>query len=175
MATEIERKFLVKQAEWRVIVDTLDRPAGARYRQGYISTDKERTVRVRAVFPESGAKQQGYITIKGRTVGASRLEYEYEIPIQDAEELLDLLCLRPLIEKRRYKIETDDLTWEVDEFMGENAGLLIAEVELNDAEQPFTRPAWVGQEVTGDPRYFNANLVANPFTQWERVRSGNQD
>lgn len=166
MATEIERKFLVNKESWHVIVEAHYRQTGARYRQGYLSTDQERTVRVRAISAGASGEQHGYITIKGKTVGASRLEYEYEIPIQDAEELLDQLCRRPLIEKMRYKVKTDDVIWEVDEFFGENAGLLIAEVELTGPDQHFTKPDWVGEEVTEDHRYSNANLVAHPFSGW---------
>lgn len=171
MATEIERKFLVKQESWRTTADAHYREKGARYRQGYLSTDKERTVRVRTIAQVrsaqgEGGEQHGYLTIKGKSVGASRAEYEYEIPMQDAEEMLDTLCQRPLIEKIRYKVDQGGVTWEVDEFFGENAGLIIAEVELEDADQSFTKPAWVGQEVTDDPRYFNANLVEHPFSCW---------
>jgi len=174
MATEIERKFLVKQESWRVVADAHYRAKGARYRQGYLSTDKERTVRVRTIVEGPSArggdgKQHGYLTIKGKTVGASRAEYEYEIPLQDAEEMLDTLCRRPLIEKVRYKVNQGDLTWEVDEFFGENAGLIIAEVELEDAEQPFDIPEWVGEEVTDDHRYFNASLAEHPFSHWGTI------
>ena len=154
MAKEIERKFLVKSDSWR------GQEAGKRYRQGYLSTAKERTVRVRT------AGDKGYLTIKGISVGASRSEYEYEIPVADANEMLDRLCERPLIEKTRYRVPHDGLVWEIDEFEGENSGLIVAEVELKDEHQSVTLPDWVGQEVTGDPRYFNANLVAKPFSKW---------
>ncbi len=159
MAKEIERKFLVKPDEW-------PKTAGAHYRQGYLSTDIERTVRVRTIDDPTSSAQHAYLTIKGKTVGVSRSEYEYEIPIEDAHELLDQLCRRPLIEKIRYKVPKDDVIWEIDEFVGENAGLVIAEVELTDPDQTFTRPHWLDQEVTGDHRYTNANLVAHPFCQW---------
>ena len=154
MAKEIERKFLVKSDSWR------GQEAGKRYRQGYLSTAKERTVRVRT------AGDKGYLTIKGISVGASRSEYEYEIPVADANEMLDRLCERPLIEKTRYRVPHDGLVWEIDEFEDENSGLIVAEVELKDEHQSVTLPDWVGQEVTGDPRYFNANLVAKPFSKW---------
>jgi adenylate cyclase len=154
MGKEIERKFLVKNDSWR------GQDNGKRYRQGYLSTVKERTVRVRT------AGDKGFLTVKGITVGASRPEYEYEIPVADANEMLDQLCERPLIEKTRYRISHTGLVWEVDEFDGENRGLITAEVELKDEHQSVTLPGWVGQEVTGDPRYFNANLVAKPFTTW---------
>ena len=154
MPKEIERKFLLKNDSWR------GQDTGKRYRQGYLSTVKERTVRVRT------AADKGFLTIKGITVGASRSEYEYEIPAADANEMLDRLCERPLIEKTRYRISHAGLVWEVDEFEGENRGLITAEVELKDERQSVTPPDWIGKEVTGDPRYFNANLVAKPFTTW---------
>ena len=154
MGKEIERKFLVKNDSWRGQVD------GKRYRQGYLSTVKERTVRVRT------AGDKGFLTIKGITVGASRSEYEYEIPVADANEMLYQLCEQPLIEKIRYRISHTGLVWEVDEFEGENRGLITAEIELKDEHQSVTLPAWIGEEVTGDPQYFNANLVAKPFITW---------
>jgi len=154
MGEEIERKFLVKGDSWR------GQAKGKRYRQGYLSTVKERTVRVRTVGEE------GYITIKGITVGASRSEYEYEIPVSDANELIDRLCEQPIIEKTRYSIPQGNITWEVDEFEGDNTGLIVAEVELKDENQTVDFPDWIGKEVTKDPRYFNANLVAHPYTKW---------
>jgi CYTH domain-containing protein len=153
MGKEIERKFRVKSDAWRTGEAT-------RYRQGYLSTVKERTVRVRTI----GGR--GYLTIKGVSVGATRLEFEYDIPLLDAEQMLDALCERPLIEKNRYRIEHDGILWEVDEFFGENAGLVVAEVELETEDQAFSRPDWVGDEVTEDPRYFNANLIGNPYCRW---------
>jgi len=155
MGTEIERKFLVKGDSWRGLA------SGKRYRQGYLSTVKERTVRTRT------AGDKGFITIKGITVGATRSEYEYEIPLADANEILDRLCERPLIEKTRYRIPAGaGLFWEVDEFFADNAGLITAEVELRDEKQSVTIPEWIGQEVTGDPRYFNSNLITHPFSRW---------
>ena len=154
MPREIERKYRVKGNGWR------DPGAGVPYRQGYLSTVAERTVRVRLI------QDKGYLTIKGITVGATRAEYEYEIPARDTSEMLDNLCERPLIEKMRYRIEHQGLTWEVDEFDGDNAGLIIAEVELDAEDQAIVLPDWVGEEVTDDPRYYNANLIANPFTRW---------
>ena len=154
MAQEIERKFLVNGDAWRALA------SGTRYRQGYLSTVKERTVRVRTI------DDQGFLTIKGVTVGARRAEYEYPIPVQDANEMLDGLCERPLIEKTRYKIKHAGLIWEVDEFAGENQGLIIAEVELSDEAQALELPEWVGAEVTDDPRYYNANLIAHPYRTW---------
>lgn len=155
MATEIERKFLLSNDSWRATA-----AVGVLFRQGYLSTEPERTVRVRL----EGAL--GKLTIKGKTVGCTRSEYEYAIPPDEAAELLDSLCLQPLIEKTRYRLEYAGQLWEVDEFHGINAGLLIAEIELAAADQDFVVPDWLGAEVTADPRYYNANLVKNPFTRW---------
>ena len=151
---EIERKFLVKKEIWR------PRGAGVLFRQGYLSTQKERVVRVR----EAG--DAGFLTVKGATEGISRPEFEYPIPVEDAREMLDALCERPLIEKRRHREEHEGMTWEIDVFLGENAGLVLAEVELQSPTQSFTLPPWAGEEVSADPRYFNANLVKHPFRQW---------
>jgi|TARA_B100001964_G_C14245248_1_gene607090 CYTH domain-containing protein len=151
---EIERKFLLKNDSWRV------EGSGTLYRQGYLSTVSERTVRIRLI------NDQGFLTIKGIPVGARRAEYEYEIPAGEASEMLDNLCEHPLIEKTRYRVEYQDMVWEIDEFKGDNAGLNIAEVELEDENQAVHMPDWVGEEVTGDPRYYNANLTANPYSQW---------
>ena len=152
MAREIERKFLIKGSAWR-------RASATRVRQGFLSTAKGRTVRVRT----AGGK--AYLTIKGMAVGPTRPEFEYEIPYEDAKELLTL-CEKPLIEKDRYRLEEGGVVWEIDEFFGENLGLIIAEVELESEGQPFPKPEWVGEEVTGDPRYFNSNLVKKPYTKW---------
>lgn len=153
MAVEIERKFLVNGKAWRSSAQ------GTLYRQGYIASGN-RTVRVRV------AGDQGYLTIKGASVGISRREYEYPIPLSDATEMLETLCDRPLIEKIRYKILWQDLLWEIDEFLGENQGLTVAEVELTDPEQPISLPDWIGKEVSADPRYFNSNLAKHPFQDW---------
>ena len=160
MALEIERKYLMRNDNWRTL------GSGTRYRQGYLSTEPERSVRVRI------AAGRGFITIKGLTVNAERPEYEYPIPVEDANEMLDILCLKPIIEKTRYTIEHAGLLWEVDEFEGENAGLIIAEVELEEADQHVSLPDWIGEEVTDDPRYYNASLIANPFTRWSHNPSG---
>ena len=154
MPTEIERKFLVKSEEWRTL------GTGTIYRQGYIATKKGTTVRVRL------AGNQGYITIKGASKGISRSEYEYSIPAEDAQEMLDNLCELPLIEKTRYKIEIAGLIWEIDEFAGKNQGLIVAEVELTDANQTIEIPDWIGQEVSDDARYYNANLAQHPYSEW---------
>jgi len=152
MAKEIERKFLLKKHTW-------PNEIAMRYRQGYLNSTKERTVRVRTIG------DKGYLTVKGVAVGASRLEFEYEIPIQDANILLDI-CEKPLIEKNRYKVVEGGFVWEIDEFFGENRGLVIVELELESEDQEFPKPDWVGEEVTGDPRYFNANLIKTPYTKW---------
>jgi adenylate cyclase len=157
MAQEIERKFLVDAKKWR-------RPAdGVRYRQGYLSTAKERTVRVRT------AGDKAFLTVKGANVGAVRAEYEYAIPLTDANEMLDRLCQRPLIEKIRYRVPHQGMVWEVDEFDGVNRGLITAEVELKREDQAVATPDWAGREVTSDPRYFNANLVRRPFNEWDET------
>jgi CYTH domain-containing protein len=154
MGKEIERKYLVKGEEWRKLAK------GTAYRQGYLSSVKERTVRVRTI------DNDGFLTIKGVTVGATRAEYEYKIPAAEANEMLSNLCEKPLIEKNRYKIPAGEVTWEIDEFFGDNQGLIVAEVELKEESQKVALPSWIGQEVTGDPRYFNSNLTKHPFTKW---------
>jgi len=153
MALEIERKFLVKEGTW-------PNEKGTTYRQGYLNSVKERTVRVRVM------DDRGYLTVKGIARGAVRVEYEYEIPKTEAEAMLDDLCEKPLIEKMRYKIEFKGLVWEVDEFFGENQGLIVAEVELESEDQTFVKPEWVGEEVTCDSKYFNANLIHYPYSKW---------
>lgn len=155
MGKEIERRFLLADESWR------GQGSGVEFRQGFLSTVKERVVRVRL----AGGK--GTLTIKGLTQGFSKLEFEYEIPPEEARDLLDSLCEKPLIEKTRYRIKHGGLVWEVDEFAGENNGLVLAEVELSHENQPIDKPAWLGPEISGDPRYFNSNLVKNPFSQWQ--------
>ncbi|MGB8328947.1 MAG: CYTH domain-containing protein [Polyangiales bacterium] len=154
MGEEIERKFLVVGDAWR------ERAPGTVYRQGFLSTDPERTVRVRA------AGDRGTITVKGKSIGARRAEFEYEIPLRDAQRMLDTLCKRPLIEKLRYTLCVGPHTWEIDVFEGDNAGLVVAEIELSEENEVFDKPAWVGVEVTGDPRYFNSSLVTKPYRTW---------
>ncbi len=156
MGKEIERKYLVKNEDWKKLAE------GVYYKQGYLSTVKERTVRVRTVG------EKGYLTIKGLTVGVSRSEFEYQIPAEEANQMLDNLCEKPIIEKLRAKVDYKGLTWEIDEFHGENEGLVVAEVEIQDENQAIELPEWVGEEVSGDPRYFNSNLIKNPFTKWEK-------
>jgi CYTH domain-containing protein len=156
MGTEIERKFLLTRDDWRKLA------GGTYYRQGYLNSQKERTVRVRTI------DDKGFLTIKGISVGATRMEYEYEIPGKDANVLLYELCEQPIIEKNRYKIEFAGFIWEVDEFFGENDGLIVAEIELESEDQQFDKPDWVGDEVSGDPRYFNSNLIKNPYSSWDK-------
>lgn len=155
MGKEIERKFLISNDDWRQL------GTGNDYCQGYLNSEKGRTVRVRTI------NDRGILTIKGPTVGATRLEYEYDIPLDEATEMLRQLCHQPLIEKTRYKIPYAGLIWEIDEFKGENEGLLFAEVELESEDQEFVKPPWIGKEVTDDSRYYNANLVSNPYSNWK--------
>jgi len=154
MSIEIERKFLLRDERWRSF------SRGVLYRQGYLSVAAERSVRIRIVG------EQAWLTVKGKSKGMTRHEFEYEIPRRDAIHMLDDLCLKPLIEKKRYRIEMEGLCWEVDEFFGENAGLILAEVELDHPDQEILLPDWIGEEVTDDPRYYNASLVRKPFSTW---------
>ena len=154
MGKEIERKFLVRSYAWRSLAK------GTSYRHGYLNSAKERTVRIRTIADSA------FLTIKGLTVGATRSEYEYEIPLADCNAMLDALAEKPIIEKKRYKVPLEGLTWEIDEFFGENDGLIVAEVELESEGQTFRKPDWVGEEVTADPRYFNSNLIKHPYSKW---------
>ncbi|HEX2603151.1 MAG TPA: CYTH domain-containing protein [Oxalicibacterium sp.] len=154
MSVEIERKFLVLGSAWK----TLGQPIALR--QGYLSSHPDRTVRVRI------EGQQGTLTIKGRSQGATRGEWEYPIPLADAAALLDGLCERPLIEKTRTRITHAGMMWEVDEFFGDNLGLVVAEIELDSEDQVFEKPDWIGEEVTQDARYFNSSLIRRPYTSW---------
>lgn len=151
---EIERKFLV-------VGDAYKSAQPVYIAQGYLNSDKHRTVRVRV----QGDTAQ--LTVKTLTVGITRQEYEYPIPVSDARELL-AICEQPVIEKNRYSLPVDNVVWEIDEFLGENAGLVVAEAELTDASQELRLPSWIGREVSDDPRYFNSNLVKNPFKRWEK-------
>ena len=154
MGIEIERKFLVSLSAWNAPDN------GKVYRQGYIRTHNQNTVRIRT------AGNQGYLTLKSKTKSLTRSEFEYAIPFDEAEEMLDLLCDQPLIEKIRYEVIFAGFKWEVDKFLGENDGLMLAEIELEAEEQKFTPPPWITIEVTSDKRYYNSNLVINPFSQW---------
>ncbi|MBF0161179.1 MAG: CYTH domain-containing protein [Magnetococcales bacterium] len=161
MAIEIERRFLVNRALWQKEGLPLALSASA-MRQGFLSTVKERVVRVRLV------DACGTLTIKGLTRGFAKAEFEYAIPRQDAEQLLDALCEQTPIEKIRYRIEQEGVLWEVDEFLGANQGLLLAEVELTGEDQKIVLPSWIAQEVSDDPRYFNSSLSMHPFNTWEK-------
>ena len=154
MGVEIERKFLLAGDGWRALGEPV------LLRQGYLSSNPERTVRVRI---EGG---QGTMTIKGKSIGATRGEWEYPIPLADANELLDRLCEQPIIEKYRRRIPFAGNVWEVDEFLGANQGLVVAEVELDAEEQQFDKPEWIAAEVTDDVRYFNSSLIRNPYSTW---------
>lgn len=155
MAKEIERKFLVVGSAWRSLAQ------GTRYRQGYLNSDKARTVRIRTVG------DQAFLTIKGPTIGMTRTEFEYPIPYDDCVTMLNDLAEQPVIDKIRYKIPMDGLIWEVDEFLGANEGLIVAEVELTSEDQAFEKPDWVGEEVSGDVRYYNSSLIKAPYTTWK--------
>jgi len=154
MAKEIERKFLVKPGAWE------PQGFGTTIRQGYLSSKKERVVRVRT----KGSK--AFLTVKGVTKGIARSEFEYEIPVEDADALLTNICEQPLIEKVRYKEDHNGHTWEIDVFFGDNKGLVVAEVELATEDEKLILPAWAGEEVSSDPRYFNSNLIENPYCNW---------
>lgn len=152
---EIERKFLLKPG-----VDWKPETEGTTIKQGYLSIDPERVIRVRI------AGSHAFLTIKGKVSGISRTEMEYEIPIPDAEVLLKL-CLNSVVEKTRYKIDAGDLVWEVDVFEGDNKGLIMAEIELQNENQEFEKPAWIGEEVSFDKRYFNSYLSQTPYSKWD--------
>ena len=154
MGLEIERRFLVDMSLWKPAGD------GVEIRQGYLSAEPERTVRVRT------KGEKGYLTIKGKNHGISRLEMEYEIPRSEADKLLDELCLKPLIEKKRYTEMHDGFMWEIDVFFGDNEGLVIAEVEIPEEETCLALPSWTSKEVSEDFRYANSSLIKKPFLTW---------
>ncbi|WP_293760842.1 CYTH domain-containing protein [uncultured Aquitalea sp.] len=153
MGLEIERRFRVNGDAWRGLAE------GVAYRQGYLSVEKERTVRVRVVG------QQAWLTLKGNISDISRHEFEYAIPLADAQTIMAAMCPM-VVDKLRHRIEYAGFIWEVDEFFGDNAGLVLAEIELPDENTAFDKPAWVGEEVTMDGRFTNAYLSKNPFTRW---------
>jgi len=155
VAIEIERKFLLRNDNWRAAAD-----GGTPYRQGYLSGSEQGSVRIR--IEGDVAK----LNIKSATLGVQRLEYEYPIPIADAEEMLTQLCPAPLVEKRRYHLHYAGRLWEIDEFYGDNAGLVVAEVELESVDAPLQLPEWVGEEVSYDPRYYNSALAKRPWRLW---------
>lgn len=161
MAIEIEKKFLLKSDEWRHDAE------GQKYVQGYINQEPGRTVRVRIT------EENSYLTIKGKPeesegkLGAAKLEFEYIIPQADAEEMISKLCSGPIISKTRYRVPYKGFIWEIDEFYGENEGLILAEIELDQEDQPFEKPPWIGKEVTSDKRYYNARLSQHPYSEWK--------
>ncbi|HEY0721467.1 MAG TPA: CYTH domain-containing protein [Gammaproteobacteria bacterium] len=157
MAVEIERKFLVRNERWRNSAD-----GGVHFRQGYLIGSRQASVRVRIEGDRAN------LNIKGATLGVRRQEYEYPIPLDEANELLDTLCEKPLIEKTRYTLRHGAHLWEIDCFEGENSGLVVAEIELADEHEPFESPEWLGEEVSDDPRYYNVSLVKHPYREWTR-------
>lgn len=156
MPLEIERKFLVDKSIWA----NTEKPQGNFIRQGYILTDPNKTIRVRLT------DEKAFLTIKGKSIGATRAEFEYEIPQIEAKELLDNFAESEL-SKTRYKIVFEGKTWEIDEFYGDNEGLVVAEIELESEDETFDKPNWVSDEVTEDARYFNSNLTKNPYKNWK--------
>jgi CYTH domain-containing protein len=156
MATEIERKYLVNKEVWH----QSSKGESRYYRQGYLLTDPNKTIRVRI------SDKDAYITIKGPSVGAARPEYEYAIPGKDAEELLDQFC-SSVVSKIRYKVMYEGKLWEVDEFLEDNEGLIIAEIELSDESEVFSLPEWIDKEVTGEEKYYNSNLSVHPYQEWK--------
>jgi CYTH domain-containing protein len=155
MGVEIERKYLVNKAMW----ETAAKGDKQFYQQGYLLADPAKTIRVRL------GNEEGYITIKGQSVGATRLEYEYPIPKEDAKELLDTFCTS-VVSKYRYRVYVGEKLWEVDEFLDDNEGLMVAEIELVHEQETFQLPVWVAQEVTGERKYYNSNLAVHPYKSW---------
>jgi adenylate cyclase len=155
MAIEIEHKFLLGNDNWRHEVDK-----SVHFKQGYLSSVATSSIRVRI------SDNQAWLNIKSATIGTQRSEYEYEIPQSDANEILDKLCHKPLIEKIRHYINVGNHLWEIDEFKGDNEGLIVAEIELSDINQKFIKPQWLGKEVTHDLRYYNNNLALFPYSNW---------
>ena len=154
MGKEIERKYLVDHVKWKQI----EKPDGQLYRQGYLLTDPNKTIRVRQTF------DKGFLTIKGLSIGATRPEYE--IPFEEAKELLENFSISEL-SKIRYKILFDSKVWEVDEFLGENIGLIVAEIELTSEDEDFNIPRWIDKEVTGQEKYYNSKLTIEPYKSWK--------
>lgn len=155
MPIEIERKFLLANNDWRDQVDY-----SHRIRQGYMGEMDKASVRIRI----QGDKAN--INIKSATLEIRRMEYEYEIPLTEAEEMLDQLCKQPQVDKTRHIVEQGKHKWEIDEFYGDNEGLIVAEIELSDEAEAFEKPDWIGEEVTEDARYYNVNLIKHPFKRW---------
>ncbi|MDB5128812.1 CYTH domain-containing protein [Mucilaginibacter sp.] len=156
MPTEIERKYLVDHKKWEGLI----KPTGKLYKQGYILSEERRTVRIRVT------NDAAYITLKGASTGISRSEYEYTIPVNEGNEILDNFATS-LIQKTRYNIEYAGHTWEVDVFTGDNNGLIVAEIELQNEDEQFEKPEWIGPEVSHDSRYTNASLSVYPYKDWK--------
>jgi len=156
MATEIERKFLLRDDSWRQLAD-----AGTRFSQGYLIGSSQASVRVRI------EGDQANLNIKSATLGIQRHEFEYSIPLDEAREMLETLCEKPIIDKFRYRLHYGEHEWEIDVFEGDNAGLVVAEIELEHEDEAFERPDWLGEEVSHDVRYYNVNLVNHPYKDWE--------
>lgn len=157
MATEIERKFLLANEGWR---DSVEKSVA--YRQGYLSGGEESSVRVRI------EGEQARLNIKSATLGIHRHEYEYPIPLEEAQEILETLCRKPLVEKTRHFVHVGQHEWEIDEFGSDNAGLIVAEIELHSEDEAFEMPSWAGKEVSDDPRYYNVSLVSHPYKDWKK-------
>ena len=156
MATEIERKFLLKDSSWKKSAD-----GGTAFSQGYLVGSKHASVRVRI------QGKRAFLNIKSATIDITRQEFEYEIPLADASEMLETLCEKPIIDKTRYLLKNENHVWEIDVFSGENEGLIVAEIELSDKAESFDKPDWLGAEVSGDARYYNVSLVKHPFKDWD--------
>jgi len=155
MAIEIEHKFLLTNDAWRVLASS-----SVIYKQGYLSSQATSSIRVRI------SAEKAWLNIKSATIGTQRQEYEYEIPLADANEILLSLCAKPIIEKTRYFVNNNGNIWEIDEFYGDNQGLIVAEIELPCVDTVFQKPHWIGEEVTHDKRYYNNNLATHPYSQW---------
>ena len=155
MPIEIERKYLVNKTKW----NETDKPQGQFFRQGYLLTDPNKTIRIRVT------DSKGYLTIKGLSIGTTRPEFEYEIPKDEAEQLLNMFTISDLT-KVRYKILVNENLWEVDEFLGDNEGLIVAEIELQSEEEAFVLPIWAEKEVTGEDKYYNSTLSILPYKNW---------
>jgi len=157
MALEVEHKFLLANDDWRPLVER-----SVHYKQGYLSSSPMSSVRVRI------SDSHAWLNIKSATIGTHRQEFEYEIPLADADAILETLCHKPLVEKMRHFVHYEQHLWEIDEFTGDNAGLIVAEIELSQIGESFAKPSWIGEEVTDDLRYYNNNLSRHPYKDWNK-------